>query len=233
VSIAPPSPQRVGENTTLRATVERTGGTGSLPRVTWESSRPNVLRVDGSTGAATAVSEGQATVFAIAGNARGEIPVTVQAAAAPVVAPPYGQQQPAAARGYAAAETPPSRPAASPDELRARAEAVLRNAATNMIAALNTRNAATAGVLFGDGQNAEAIAMLNSLKDFSRVSATLGRTVPVHVTERSGVLEYQIDFRYENSMGIERRRTLSMRAEAERSGDTWTVARQKLTGGWR
>jgi serine/threonine protein kinase/uncharacterized protein YjdB len=237
VSIAPQSPLRVGDGAMLRASVQRTVGTGALPRVTWESNRPTVLRVDASTGMITALSEGQATVTAAAGTARAETQVLVQPAPAPVVTAPYTppQQQvpPVTRANNPPADSTPSRPTVSANDVRARGEAALRSAANNMAAALSAKNAVTAGVLFGDGQNADAVALLNGVKDYSKVTATIAKMDPPKMGERGGSMEYQIDFRYENSMGIERRRTLTMRAEIERRADGWTASRQTLVSGWR
>src|SRR5205823_3571548 len=99
---------------------------------------PNVLRVDAASGTITAVSEGTAVIVALAGTARTDITVSVLpatvAASAPVSRPPAAQP----------AESP-SRPAApTAEENRAKAETALREAATNMIEALKSKNVARA-----------------------------------------------------------------------------------------
>jgi serine/threonine protein kinase/uncharacterized protein YjdB len=227
VTVAPQGTMRVGDNATLRATVERAAGTGAMPRVTWESNRPSVLRVDASTGAASAIAEGQATVTASAGGARAEIPVTVQAAPAPVVAPAPVRQNPPPA------ETPARPTAPTAEELRAKAETALQSAANAMAAALKAKNVSQANQLFADGQNPDAVNMLNGLKDYFGLNATVGRINPVQVADRSASVEYQLVLSWTTQVGIQRNRTLTMKAEAERSGDTWTVARQRILGGWR
>jgi hypothetical protein len=219
---------RVGDNATLRATVERTAGTGAIPRVTWESSRPSVLRVDANTGVVTAVAEGQATVTANAGGARSDIAVTVQAAPAPVSSPvnPPARQNPPA-------ETP-ARPAApSAEELRAKAEQTLQGAVNAMAAAIKAKNLTQANQLFADGQNPDAVNMLNSLKDYFGLNVTVGRISPAQVADRSASVEYQMTLSWTTQVGIPRNKTLTMKAEAERSGDAWTVARQRIVSGWR
>jgi hypothetical protein len=228
IAVAPQNTMRVGDNATLRATVEHTAGSGAIPRVSWESNRPNVLRVDPNTGAATAIAEGQATVTASAGGARADIPVTVQAAPAPVstpVTPPVRQNPPV--------ETP-ARPAApSAEELRAKAEQTLTSAANAMAAALKAKSLTQANQLFADGQNRDAVDMLNSLKDYFGLNATVGRIGPAQVAGSAASVEYQLTLSWTTQVGIQRTRTLTMKAEAERSGDAWSMARQRIVSGWR
>jgi hypothetical protein len=220
---------RVGDNVVLHATVERTAGAAALPRVAWESNRPSVLRVDPNTGAATAIAEGQAMVTASAASARSEITVTVQAAPAPVNAP-----APTPARQNPPAAEAPARPVGpTAEELRAKAEAALQGAANAMAAAIKSKNVAQANQLFADGQNPDAVNMLNGLKDYFGLNATLGRITPVQVADRSASAEYQLTLSWTTQVGIQRTRTLTMKAEAERSGDGWTVVRQRLLGSSR
>ncbi len=59
-----------GQERAFRAVFRDRGGNAIFPTVTWGSSRPDVIAVDPSTGIATAVSEGTATISASAGNVR-------------------------------------------------------------------------------------------------------------------------------------------------------------------
>jgi hypothetical protein len=153
----------------------------------------------------------------------------VQAAPAPVSAPvaaPVRQNPPPV-------ETP-ARPAApTAEELRAKAETALQGAANAMAAALKAKNVTQANQLFADGQNPDAVSMLNGLKDYFGLNATVGRINPVQAADRSASVEYQLVLSWTTQVGIQRTRTLTMKAEAERSGDVWTVARQRILAGWR
>lgn len=65
-----------GQRRGFRAVFRDRGGNALSPTVTWGSSRPEVIAIDPSTGIATAVSEGAATISAAAGNTRIEREVT-------------------------------------------------------------------------------------------------------------------------------------------------------------
>ena len=230
--LSSPPPMHIGDRATLRASVERTSGTAAMPRVSWESSRPAVLAVDAATGTVTAIAEGQATVSAVGGGTRADVAITVLAAA-PVVAAPAPapvRQQPAA--GPPPTETP-ARPAGpSPEEIRAKGGDALRESANAMATALKSKDIATATRLFGDARNGDAQDLLQQLpKLFDlKVVAQLGQP---QVTDRAGSLDYQVAIHWTTPAGPGRDKLVTIRAEAERAGDAWTIARHRLVGGWR
>ncbi|HEY9225592.1 MAG TPA: hypothetical protein VIP11_03020, partial [Gemmatimonadaceae bacterium] len=141
------------------------------------------------------------------------------------------------AAGYAASTPktdPPPRTGPSPEEIRSRAESALRDAPNGMAAALRTRDAGAVGRLMADAQGADQAAdLLKNLKDFVSATAAVIRVGTAQVSERSATIDYLVDLKYKNQMGLERQRSLTMRAEAERSGDNWTIVRHRLLSGWR
>jgi eukaryotic-like serine/threonine-protein kinase len=227
IAVSPPGSIRVGDTPTLHATVERTSGTGPTPRTTWESNRTNVVRVDPSTGALTAVAEGQAVVTAIVGPSRVDVPVTV--VAAPVAAPaptnpPRANPQP---------ETP-ARPAGpTAEELRTRAATTLRDAAGRLADAIKSKNAQGITQLLADGSNADSEDLVRQIRNLFGLTATIDQVGSPQITDRTATIEYKLKLHWTTTVGLERDRVLSMRAEAERSGDGWSVVRQRLLSGWR
>ena len=140
LSITPQSPMHVGESATLHANIEHTSGTGPVPRVTWISNKPAVVRIDPITGAANAVSAGQAVVRAIGGGARADIFVSVLAAAPGA---PGTTSAPTTAVAPAAEVAHPAAPPTA-DDARTKAADALRDAANNMVAALKAKDGALA-----------------------------------------------------------------------------------------
>ena len=219
IQSAPP-PLHIGDRVTLRANVERTSGRAPMPRIVWESSRPDVVGIDAGTGAATAMAEGQAVIRASGGDTRAEVTVTVLAAA-PIAAPP-----------------PPTRPVVPPetqtrpsglsaDELRTKAADVLRESAGAMIAAVRAKDVATVTRLFADGRNKDAQDLLNRLPDLFKPVVT-PQIAQSQISDRAGSLDYQMKLDWESAAGPPRERIYSMRVEVERTGDAWTVARHRV-----
>jgi hypothetical protein len=232
ISVSPQAAMRVGETTTLRADVERTAGTGTAPRVAWESSRPAVVRVDPTTGVAIALAEGQTTISATVGGTRTEIPVTVLSAAVSSAAPaqpraPVVPPQP----DPSVRDTRPAAPSA--EEVRAKGTDALREAANGMLGALRARNVELVTQLLADGQNADAADMLKTVKDGYGFTVGMAQVNQPQMTERSGTLDYQVNVKWVSAAGPTRTRLVTMRAEAERSGTAWTVVRHRLVSGWR
>jgi hypothetical protein len=219
--LSSPPPMRIGDRTTLRATVDHVSGSGPMPRLDWQSSRPGVVSVDAG-GNITAIAEGQATVSAAAGGARADVTVTVLAPA-PVVAPPPAQRP---------AEPPPKPAGPSAEEIRAKGVDALRESANAMAAAIKSKDVATATRLFGDARTGDAQDLLGQLPRLFdlRVTAQIGQP---QFTDRAGSVDYTLKIDWTSQAGPGRTRMVSFRAEAERAGDAWTITRHRLVGGWR
>jgi serine/threonine-protein kinase len=102
VAITAPGEVTVGEAVTLRLTAwSARGAEVQTPAVTWTSDAPEIVRVDPSTGRATAVAPGAAIVRATVGEARAAIslsvsrPIPATLPANPTVAAPTLPPQPA------------------------------------------------------------------------------------------------------------------------------------------
>jgi hypothetical protein len=201
----------------LSANVERTSGAAPMPKLSWTSTRPDVVAVDANTGALTGVAVGQAVIRASGGGATAEVSASV--VPVPVIAPPN-----------TTSVVRPTGPSA--EEIRTRGQSALRDAANAMATALRAKNVAAAAGLFGDARAGDAQDLLNQIHDYFdfKVASQLGQ---VQVADRTGTLDYKLDIQWTTQVGTVRKKTLTMRAEAERNGDTWTVVRQRLLGGWR
>ena len=64
-------------------------------------------------------------------------------------------------------------------------------------------------------------------RSVDKVNAQLGQ---LQVSDRSATLDYQLTLQWESQAGPLRSRVLTMRAEAERTGDAWTVVRHRVLG---
>ncbi len=215
--LSAPPPMHVGDRFPLRANVERTSGSAPMPRIVWASTRPTVVDVDPVTGAATAIGDGQAVLVATGGGARAEVTVTV---AAPVVVAPPPQRT--------TRQTADSQPrGASPEELRTKAIDALQGSANAMVTAIKTKDIATATRLFADGRNNDSQDLLKLLPDLFKpaISSQIGQS---QIGDRAGTLEYQVKIEWETTVGAVHGRLVTLRAEAERSGDAWTVARHRV-----
>lgn len=215
ISIQPQSPMHVGESETLHANVERVSGKGRMPRVTWTSNKPSVVRVDANTGAIAALAEGQAVIRAVGGGARADMFVSVLPA--PVAAAPQ----------------PTHSAAPSADELRARGVDALRQAANGMVTALQSKDAARATQMFGDGINSDASDLIKTMKDQYGFSATVVQINQPQLVDRTGSIDYRLTVSWVSAAGPTRTRNLTLRAEAEQRGGTWTVVRHRILSGWR
>ena len=223
--VSPPSTMRIGDRVTLRGTIDRTSGSAPMPRLAWESNRPNVLTIDAASGVATAVAEGQATVSAVGGGTRADVTIGVLA---PVVA----AVPPQPVRTQATTEAP-ARPAGpTPEEIRAKGGEVLRDAANAMVAAIKAKDIATATRLFGDGRSNDAQDLLKQLPSLFDLKVASQISQP-QFADRSGSVDFQLKIEWTTQVGVVRMRTVNMRAEAERGGDAWTATRQRLISGWR
>ena len=102
-----------------------------------------------------------------------------------------------------------------------------------MVTALQSKDAARATQMFGDGINSDASDLIKTMKDQYGFSATVVQINQPQLVDRTGSIDYRLTVSWVSAAGPTRTRNLTLRAEAEQRGGTWTVVRHRILSGWR
>jgi hypothetical protein len=199
----------------------------------------------GSQGAAQQQSTRQQTTATKAtGKTTGKTPQSTGTASPDTAVPPLiSTVTPPQTRieipGATVVTTPPVRPETtakgppppSAEEIRAKGADALRRSVDALVSALNAKDANRVTQILGDGQNDNSSEMLKATREYG-FAASLSPLKQPTMSDHTGALEYEIKVHWQTPVGGDRDRIATVRAEAGRSGDTWTVPRHRVLS-WR